>query len=109
MVSRECSYWKEATTASKKDMSSDCHLEVVEALIILPKCTKDIGELQCVQRAAESAKNLKMFLLVLKNHRFPARHSLPLRCDGDETNNNLFQLLCLHAQDCSDLDVDAWL
>ena len=69
-ISRGFTYWKEATTAFEKHMSSDCHRKAVEALIVLPKCTKDIGELQNAQCAAEKAKNRKMFLLVLNNLRF---------------------------------------
>ena len=57
-ISKGYAYWKEATTAFKKHMSSDCHYEAVQALIILPKCTKDIGELQSAQHAAEKAKNV---------------------------------------------------
>ena len=72
-ISRGFTYWKETTTAFKKHMSSDCHCDTVEALIVLPKCAKDIEELQSAQQATEKAKNRKMFLLALYNLRFLAR------------------------------------
>ena len=108
-ISRGFTYWKEATTVFKKHMSSDCHRQAVEALIVLLKCTKDIGELQSAQHAAGKAKNQKMFLLVLNNLRSLAGQGLPLRSNGEETNSNFIQLLHLRVQECSNLDVDAWL
>ena len=38
-------YWKEAVTAFKRHMNSTCHREAVEAIEILPRHAKDIGEL----------------------------------------------------------------
>ena len=39
------SNWKDATSSFKKHQASKAHGEVVEAVITLPKSTKNVGEL----------------------------------------------------------------
>ena len=109
-ISRSYTYWKEATSAFKKHMSSECHREAVESPINLPRCTKDVAELQNAEHAAEKARNRRMFLLILHNIRFLARQGLPLRGDGiEELNSNFVQLLRLQSEECKDINVNAWL
>ena len=72
-ISSSFTYWKEDTCAFKKHASSDCHREAVQALIVLPKSTYDVGELQNAEHATEKEKNRKMFMLVLNNIRFLAQ------------------------------------
>ena len=45
-ISKGFTYWKEGHKAFKKHQGSDCHREAVDDLIVLPRCTKDVCELQ---------------------------------------------------------------
>ena len=72
-ISKGFTYWKEGPKAFKTHQGSDCHREAVDALVVLPQCTKDVGELQSAEHEAEKAQNRKMLLLVLQNIRFLAR------------------------------------
>jgi len=89
-------YWKEATTAFKKHQTSDCHREAVEALLVLPQCTKDIAESQDAEHVAQKVFNRHVFMIVLNNLMFLVHQGLALRGDGDEINSNFVQLLHLH-------------
>ena len=100
-------YWKEGPKSFKTHQGSDCHREAVDALVVLPRCTKDVGELQSAEHQAEKARNRKMLLLVLQNIRFLARQGLPLRGDGDESSSNFIQLLHLRGVDHG--GIDSWL
>ena len=106
-ISKGFTYWKEGPKAFKKHQGSDCHREAVDALVVLPRCTKDVGELQSAEHRAEKARNREMLLLVLQNIRFLARQGLPLRGDGDESGSNFIQLLRLRGVDHK--GIDAWL
>lgn len=108
-ISRGFTYWKEGTSAFKKHTATECHREAIDALIVLPRCTQDVMEMQIAELAAEKAKNRKMFMLVLNNIRFLARQGLALRGDGDEGNSNFIQLLRLRCQESTSVDVDKWL
>ena len=101
-ISKGFKYWKEGPKSFKKHQGSDCHREAVDAIIVLPRCTKDVGELQSVEHRAEKTRNREMLLLVLQNIRYLARQGLPLRGDGDESGSNFMQLLRLRG-------IDAWL
>ncbi len=106
-ISKGFTYWKEGPKAFKKHQGSDCHREAVDALVVLPQCTKDIGELQSAEHQAEKARNREILLLVLQNIRFLARQGLPLRGDGDECGSNFTQLLRLRGVDHK--GVDSWM
>lgn len=106
-ISKGFTYWKEGPKAFKKHQGCDCHREAVEALVVLPQCTQDVGELQSAVHQAEKARNREMLLLVLQNIRFLARQGLPLRGDGDESNSNFLQLLHLRGVDHKGIDM--WL
>jgi hypothetical protein len=109
-ISKGFTYWKDANAAFKKHLSSVCHKEAVDSLINLPKCTKDVAELQNAEHAREKASNRRMFMLLLRNIRYLARQGLPLRGHGvEELNSNFVQLLHLQAQECKDVNVQAWL
>ena len=66
-ISKWFTYWKEGPKAYKKHQESECHREAVDALIILPHCTMDVGEQASVQHQVEKAVNREMPLLVLQN------------------------------------------
>ena len=85
-ISRGFTYWKECTSAFKKHALTKCHSEAVQALIVLPQCTQDIGELQSSEHATEKARNRKMFMLVLRSIWYLARQGLALRGDCDESD-----------------------
>ena len=66
-------------------------------------------EMQITELTAEKAKNRKLFMLVLSNIRFLARQGLALKGDGDEGYSNFIQLLRLHCQESTNVDMDKWL
>ena len=106
-ISKGFTYWKEEPEAFKTHQGSDCHREAVDALVVLPQCMKDVGELQSAEHQAEKAQNCKMLLLVLQNIRFLARQGLSPRRDGDESSSNFVQLLRLRGVDHE--GIDSWL
>ena len=57
-------YWKEGAKSFKIQQGSDWDRKAVDALVVLPRCTKDVGELQSAEHQVEKAKNRKMLLLV---------------------------------------------
>lgn len=100
-------YLLERPKAFKKHQASDCHREATNALVVLPWCTKDVGELQSAEHQAEKTWNRSMLLLVLQNILFLARQSLPLRGDGDQSSSNFTQLL--HSRAVDHEGIDSWL
>ena len=56
-ISKGFTYWKEGPKAFKKHQGCDCHREAVKALVVLPQCTQDVGELQSAEHQAEKARN----------------------------------------------------
>ena len=56
-------YWKEGPKSFKIHQDSDWDQKAVDALVVLPRCTKDVGELQSAEHQVEKAKNRKMLLL----------------------------------------------
>ena len=108
-ISKGYTYWKEATTAFKKHQTSDSHREVVEMLLVLTQCTKDVAELQSAEHTAQKTLNRHMFMILLNNLRFLVDQGLALRGDGDEFNSNFIQLLCLIGLNCGDIEVNSWL
>ena len=80
-ISKGFTYCKEGPKAFKKHQESECHREAVDALIILPHCTMDVGEQASVQHQVEKAVNREMLLLVLQNVRFLVRQGLRIRSE----------------------------
>ena len=105
-ISRGFTHWKEGTSAFKKHTATECHCEAVQALIVLPQCCKDVGELQSAEHATEKASNRKLFVLILSNIRFLARQGLPMREDGN--HSNFIQLLRLRCWESIGVDMDKW-
>ena len=104
---QEFSYWKEGPEAFKKHQGSDCHHEAIDALVVLPRCTKDVGDLLSSEHQAEKTQNRDMLLLILQNIRFLARQGLPLRGDSDESDSNFSQLLRLRG--ANHQGIELWL
>lgn len=79
-ITRGYTYWKDATTASKKHQSSVSHKEATQAVVVLPTEVRDVGELlNEVQQQEKEKKNRQMLLRILRSLRFSARQSLALR------------------------------
>ena len=78
LIHKGFTYWKEGPKLFKTHQGSNWHREAVDALVVLLRCTKDVGELQSAEHQAEKAENCKMLLLVLQDIRFLARQGLPL-------------------------------
>ncbi len=99
--------WKDAKVGFKRHKESAHHREAIEAIVTLPKTTKDIGELLDLGHISKKAENQKMLLTILSNLRFHGRQAIPLRGDGDDTNSNFQQLLRLRAED--NPKINEWL
>ena len=94
------------TVAFKKHEFLDCHKEVVEVSIILPRMCPDVGEMLSLQHSQQGKENRDCLLKILANLKFLARQGLPLCGDGDKGDSNFVhaaQLLKLHSKDDSQL------
>ena len=91
--------WKVATVAFGKHIQSKSHIEAVEAIITLPKQTKDVGVQLSFARKAEKEEARDMLQMILSSVRFLARQGLALRGDGSDESSNLTQLLNVRAED----------
>ena len=95
--------WKEAVAAFKRHMNNACHREAVEAIEILPKQVKDIGELCNTLVSKEKAANSAMFKRILQNLCFLARQGLTFRGHGSGIDSNFTQLLQLRSYGCPEI------
>ena len=106
-VTRGFSNWKDATTGFKNHVKSSCHREAVEVLVTLPATTWDVGEHLSHEHAVQKVNNQQALLQVLSSARFLSRQGLTFRGDGDESDSNLKQLLCLQSE--KDHNLAHWL
>ena len=97
VTSRFCN-WKDATVAFSKHLQSKSHIEAVEAVITLPKQTKDVGAQLSIAHKAEKEEARDMLQIILSSVRFLARQGLALRGDGSDVSSNLTQLLHVRAK-----------
>ena len=65
-ISAGFTYWKEAIAVFKIHMDSTCHREAVEAIEILPRQVKDIGELWDTLISKEKTAKRAMFKRILQ-------------------------------------------
>ena len=75
-----------------------CHKEAVEKMLILPKTTRDVGELLSSQLTMERKQNREILLLILKSIKFLARQGLALRGaskECGEVDGNFMHILSL--------------
>ena len=84
-------------------MNNACHREAVEAIEILPKQVKDIGELCNTLVSKEKAANRAMFKRILQNLCFLARQGLTFRGHGSGIDSNFTQLLQLRSYGCPEI------
>ena len=75
-ISRGFTYWKESYLYSRNMLLQTVY---VEALIVLPQCTKDVEELQSAEHTVEKAKNQKVFMLIPSKLCFLSRQGLTIR------------------------------
>ena len=90
--------WKDATVAFSKHLQSKSHIEAVEAVITLPKQTKDVGAQLSIAHKAEKEEVRDMLQIILSSVCFLARQGLALRGDGSDMSSNLTQLLHVRAE-----------
>ena len=64
VTSRFCN-WKDATVAFSKHLQSKSHIEAVEAVITLPKQTKDVGAQLSIAHKAEKEEARDMLQIIL--------------------------------------------
>ena len=69
-ISAGFTYWKEAVTAFKKNTSSACHQEAVEAIELLLRQAVDIGKMCDSSTWREKAANRAMFKRILQTFAF---------------------------------------
>ena len=70
-IAKGFTYWKEGPKAFKRHQGSDCHREAADALIVLPLCTKEVGELQSQEHEAEKARYCEMLQNFLQGKAYP--------------------------------------
>ncbi len=92
------SNWKDATVSFKRHLQCKCHIEAVEAVVTLPKTTKDVGEQLSRAHRQEKEHARDMLHLIFTSVQFLARQGLALREDGSGASANLIQLLRLRWQ-----------
>ena len=88
---------KDATLTFSKHLQSKSHIDAVEAIITLPKQTKDVGVQLSFAHKAEEVRD--MLQMILSSVRFLAKQGLALRGDGSDVSSNLTQLLNVRAED----------
>ena len=62
--------WKDATVAFSTHFQSKSHIEAVEAVITLPKQTKDVGAQLSIAHKAEKEEARDMLQIILSSVRF---------------------------------------
>lgn len=77
-ITKGFTYWKEAISAFKKHLSTDCHREATQVVIFQPKDIRTIDEMLNEQHKIEKAANRRMLMRILHNLRFLARQGLPV-------------------------------
>ena len=97
-ISKGYTNWKDATTAFKTHLASQCHKEAIDVKE-LPNQTGDIGEKLSREHQLGKAENRAMFRRILQNVRFLALQGFPLRGHRDGADSNFTQLLYLRAFD----------
>ena len=70
-IAKGFTYLKEGRLKRSRDIKEV--IVTVDAVIVLPQCTKDVGELQSQEHEAEKTRNREMLLLVLQSVQFLAR------------------------------------
>ena len=103
-ISRGFNNWKDGTVGFTKHEGSECHKEAVQ---VIPHETRNVGKQLCHIHASNKRVNRRMLLKILQNVMFLARQNLALRGDKDECDSNFTQLLCLRAND--DSNIKDWL
>ena len=99
--------WKDGTVCFSKHEASDCHKEAVQAIIVRPQTTRDVGEQLSQIHASDKMDNRKMLLKIWQNLRFLAQQGISVRGDSDETESNFCQLPKLRGED--DSNVSRWM
>ena len=85
--------WKDATVTFSNHLQSKFHIEAVEAIITLPKQTKNVGVQLSSAYKAEKEEARDMLQMISSSVCFLARQGLALRGDGSDVSSNLTQLL----------------
>ena len=72
-------------------------------MVTFPATTRDISEQLSSQHAPQKVKNTEALLQIMSCIPFLSRQGLAMRGDGDESDGNLQQLLCMTAADSPNL------
>jgi hypothetical protein len=56
-ISKGFTYWKRGPKTFKKHEVSDCHCDAIDALVVLPRCMKDVGDLHNASREGTQLRN----------------------------------------------------
>ena len=90
--------WKDATVNFKKHLQSKSHREAVDAVVKLPKTTRDVAEQLSRAHRAEKEQARDTLHLILSSIRFLGRQGLAMRGTGSDESDNLTQMLYLRAK-----------
>ena len=66
-ISRGFTGWKDACCVFRKHEVSQFHRSAVEAVVVLPLTTRDIGEPLCKRHSKEKAENGAMLLKIISS------------------------------------------
>ena len=84
--------------AIRNHEASNCHVEAVEALFIIPCTTADIGELMARQHEQQNLNGRHALQEIFLSVWYLCRQGLPLCGDEKEKDGNLNQLLYMKAE-----------
>ena len=90
--------WKDATEGFRRHEQSKCHRDAVQAMIILPNCTQDIGESLSTAHMQNKADARKVFVKILQNVKLLGRQGIAF-LGHEDTESNFVQLFKLRELD----------
>ena len=93
IISRGFTNWKDASGIFRKHEASECHRAAVEAIVVLPLMTKDVGEALSEEHKKEKVENQTMLLKIISTIRFLCRQGLPVPGHDGGMDSNFMQTL----------------
>ena len=94
-ISRGFTGWKDACCGFRKHEVSESHHSAVQAVVLLPLTTREIGEALSERHSKEKAENRGMLLKIISSIRFLCRQGLALRGHDAGVDSNFMQTLKL--------------
>lgn len=70
---------KDATDCFQRHEKSKCHMDAVQVMIVLPKTTRDVGEINSAMRTLEKSQNRQILVKIVQNITFLGKQGLTMR------------------------------